>query len=237
MSYSCDVDDVIRRLTPKVRHFAFRLSQRLPVSVSQDDLFQAGMVGLLDAIRAFDSSAGGDFNGYAMVRIRGSMIDELRSMDWATRSLRAGTRCESEARRILQHRLGREPSSHELSEEMGIGLDEYRQHQFECRVSRIEYIEDIRPDTIDDAPPFDIADPSDPVDVVVERMQAMSALQGFINGLTGKSRQVVEACFESHGGQVKMCKALSLSESRISQIRKAAAIELSTKMRESGYIL
>src|SRR5690554_2622810 len=112
---------------PLVRRQALSMQVRLPASVELDDLIQAGTVGLLEAVGRFDASQGASFTTFASQRIRGAMLDELRSRDWLPRSVRRNARMVDEAVRRLEQQLGRAAEEHEIATELDIELEEYRQ--------------------------------------------------------------------------------------------------------------
>ena len=112
---------------PLVRRQALSMQVRLPASVELDDLIQAGTVGLLEAVGRFDASQGASFATFASQRIRGAMLDELRSRDWLPRSVRRNARMVDEAVRRLEQQLGRTVEENEIATELGMELEEYRQ--------------------------------------------------------------------------------------------------------------
>ena len=112
---------------PLVRRQALSMQVRLPASVELDDLIQAGTVGLLEAVGRFDASQGASFATFASQRIRGAMLDELRSRDWLPRSVRRNARMVDEAVRRLEQQLGRAAEENEIATELGMELEEYRQ--------------------------------------------------------------------------------------------------------------
>ena len=114
-----DQHALIEQYMPMVRRHALSLQVRLPASVELDDLVQAGMLGLLDAMGRYDNSHGASFSTYANQRIRGAMIDELRSRDWMPRSVRRNARALDQAVRRLEQHLGRAPDEREIAQEMG----------------------------------------------------------------------------------------------------------------------
>ncbi|MDC9588843.1 MULTISPECIES: RNA polymerase sigma factor FliA [Xenorhabdus] len=122
-----DKNSLWKRYVPLVRHEALRLQVRLPASVELDDLLQAGGIGLLNAVERFDSLQGTAFTTYAVQRIRGAMLDELRSRDWAPRSVRRNAREVTQTIRKLEQELGRPASEQEVAKELKINLIEYRQ--------------------------------------------------------------------------------------------------------------
>ena len=112
---------------PLVRRQALSMQVRLPASVELDDLIQAGTVGLLEAVGRFDASQGASFATFASQRIRGAMLDELRSRDWLPRSVRRNARMVDEAVRRLEQQLGRAAEENEIATELGMEPEEYRQ--------------------------------------------------------------------------------------------------------------
>ncbi len=111
---------MIEQYMPLVRYNGDRIWQRLPDGVELDDLISAGIFGLMDAIDAFDTSRGVKFETYCVPRIRGAMLDELRTMDWVPRLVRSKASKLSEAKKQLETKYGRAPTERELAEHMQI---------------------------------------------------------------------------------------------------------------------
>src|SRR5579863_8933962 len=129
-SYKQDQSDqelrnvLIERYLPLVRYNAERVWAKLPDGVDLDDLISAGVFGLLDAIAAFDLERGVKFETYCVPRIRGAMLDELRTMDWVPRLVRSKASKMEEARKTLEARLGRQPTEIELAKQLEITVPE-----------------------------------------------------------------------------------------------------------------
>src|SRR3990172_4707608 len=115
---------LVEQYLPLVKYNGERIWSRLPEGVDLDDLISAGVFGLMDAINAFDMSRGVKFETYCVPRIRGAMLDELRTMDWVPRLVRSKASKLNEAMKNLEARLGRQPSDRELAEELGITVAE-----------------------------------------------------------------------------------------------------------------
>lgn len=122
-----DKNSLWKRYVPLVRHEALRLQVRLPASVELDDLLQAGGIDLLNAVERYDALQGTAFTTYAVQRIRGAMLDELRSRDWAPRSVRRNAREVASAMQQVEQRVGRPATEQEVAQVLDIGLVEYRQ--------------------------------------------------------------------------------------------------------------
>ena len=117
---------LVENYLPLVKYNGERIWARLPEGVDLDDLISAGVFGLMDAIEAFDLSRGVKFETYCVPRIRGAMLDELRTMDWVPRLVRSKASKLNEATRDLEARLGRQPSETELAEHMGLSVPELK---------------------------------------------------------------------------------------------------------------
>lgn len=117
-------EQLIMQYAPLVRHVVGRLAVTLPATIDQDDLFGYGVIGLIHAIERFSPERGVKFETYAMTRVRGAIIDELRSQDWVPRSVRSRAREVAHAISQLEGSLGRHPSEAEIASAMGISQDD-----------------------------------------------------------------------------------------------------------------
>ncbi|MCI0667238.1 MAG: sigma-70 family RNA polymerase sigma factor, partial [Methylococcaceae bacterium] len=136
-----DVGSLVAEHAPLVKRIAYHLGNRLPSSVQKEDLIQAGMVGLLEAIRSYDSSQGASFKTYAGIRIRGSMLDEVRRSDWTPRSVHKKARLVTQTIREIENKTGRDARAAEVAERLDLDLDEYHQilqDSLNCRIFSIE---------------------------------------------------------------------------------------------------
>ena len=124
---TAEQERVLLEHLPVVRFLARRIHERLPQHVDIEDLVSAGVVGLMDAFAKFDPDKKVQFRSYAQFRIRGAILDSLRTLDWSPRELRRKGRAVEEAIRVLTARLGRPPGEGEVAAEMGLSLEEYQQ--------------------------------------------------------------------------------------------------------------
>src|SRR6516164_5589244 len=115
---------LVEQYLPLVKYNGERIWSRLPEGVELDDLVSAGVFGLMDAIDAFDMTRGVKFETYCVPRIRGAMLDELRTMDWVPRLVRSKATKMEEARKTLEAQLGRPPRVDELAERLGMSIEE-----------------------------------------------------------------------------------------------------------------
>ena len=124
VSGKSDKNHLLQEHAPLVKRLAHQMKAKLPPSVEVDDLIQAGMIGLLDAVNRYEDNHGAQFETYAVQRIRGAMLDELRSNDWMPRGVRQSMRKVETAISNLQHRLGRPPKETEIAKELQMSIDE-----------------------------------------------------------------------------------------------------------------
>ena len=125
--FTATADQQIQQYLPLVKRIAYHLMSRLPPSVQQDDLIQAGLIGLLEALRNYDATQGASFQTYARIRIRGAMLDEIRKNDWAPRSVHRKARMVAEVVRSIENRTGRDARDHEIAKELKVSLEDYHQ--------------------------------------------------------------------------------------------------------------
>ena len=141
-----DKSKQVDQYIPLVRWLAHHLIAKLPASVQIDDLIQAGLIGLMDAITRFEEGQGAQFETYASQRIRGSMLDELRSADWMPRGVRQAQRKIETATLKAEQKLGRSASEKEIAEVLGVGLDEYQEMLFDSRGASLVFYDDYADD-------------------------------------------------------------------------------------------
>src|SRR3954469_5284392 len=123
---SLEMQGAMKAYAPLVKRLAYHLMAKLPASVQIDDIIQAGLLGLMDAITRFEQEQGVQFETYASQRIRGAMLDELRRNDWLPRGVRRLQRKIETALASLEQRLGRSPTEPEVATHLGVPLGEYQ---------------------------------------------------------------------------------------------------------------
>lgn len=223
-------DQLIAQHAPLVRRQALSLVGRLPASVELDDLMQAGMMGLLDAVRRYQQQADAQFETYAITRIRGAMLDELRSQDWLPRSVRSKARSIEEAVQTLHHRLLRAPAEAEIADEMGLGLADYQTLLEEARGVQVLMVEDLvqhREDSSGEAVLDAIAGSSNanPLDWLL-RDGLRNALIEAIRNLPEREQLLLSLQFEQDLNQKEIAAVLQVTEGRVSQLRSQAVARI-----------
>ncbi|HHT0592362.1 TPA: RNA polymerase sigma factor FliA [Legionella anisa] len=213
-----------------VKRIAHHLLGRLPQSVQLDDLIQAGMLGLLEAIRHYDSSKGASFETYAGIRIRGYMLDEVRRNDWVPRSVHRNARMISEAVKNVEHRLGREAKDSEISAELEISIAEYHEMLQDSVGSHLYGFEDlgVTDDALQGADGYSSTEPH----INVLHSDLMHRLSEVIRGLPQKERMVLSLYYEQDLNLKEIGEVISVSESRVSQILSQAIHRIKSRLPE-----
>lgn len=213
-----------------VRKIAYHLIGRLPDTVQVDDLLQAGSMGLLEASRNFDADKGASFETFASIRIRGSMLDEVRRQDWVPRSVHRNSRRVSEAIKAIEGRTGREATDNEIAEEMGVSLQEYNKYLADTAGSRLFSFEEInsQEDSAYEVPDLKASDPL----AEVQESQFQESLADAIATLPEREQLVLSLYYNEELNLKEIGATLNVSESRISQILSQAAARLRGRLAD-----
>ena len=223
--------ELVTRYAPLVKKIALHLKARLPHSVQVDDLIQSGMIGLLDASNNFDDSKGASFETFASIRIRGAMIDEIRSGDWAPRTVHQNTRRISDAMTELAKKLGRDATDLEVSEYLGIPVDEYHRMLYESSTTKIVGIEDLGVSA--DALVFENQNINEnkPLNAVLEHNYRQSLAKA-IETLPPKEALLLSLYYKDELNMKEIGKIMEISESRVSQILNQTILRLRSKLKD-----
>ncbi|EMN4129667.1 MULTISPECIES: RNA polymerase sigma factor FliA [Providencia] len=219
------------RYYPLIRHEALKLQVRLPASVDVDDLIQAGGIGLLHALERFDASQGASFATYAVQRIRGSMLDELRSRDWAPRSVRRQAREMAKAIGELEQTLGRTATESEIAQSLKIDITEYRQALLDTNNSQLySYDEwhEIHGESCE--PVIDESDGGNPLNFLMEsnlRSQVIDAIEQ----LPEREKLVLTLYYQEELNLKEIGSVLEVGESRVSQLHSQAIKRLRGRLK------
>lgn len=214
-----------------VRRIAHHLAARLPASVEIDDLIQAGMIGLLDAARHYDGSAGASFETYAGIRIRGAMVDELRSGDWAPRSVHRKVREASEAMRALEQKLGHAARETDIAETLGVSLDDYRQTMADAVQCQMLSLDTPRDSDDDEAWQIEDQNSLSPAEQLQGR-EFKQALAEAIAKLPEKEQLVLSLYYRDELNLREIGEVLNITESRVCQIHGQALVRVRGHLAE-----
>jgi RNA polymerase sigma factor for flagellar operon FliA len=218
---------------PTVRWIARRIHERLPQHVDLEDLVSAGTVGLLDAFSKFDPAKKVQFRSYAQFRIRGAILDSLRTLDWSPRELRRKGRAVEETIRKLTAQYGRTPLEPEIAQEMGLGLDDYQQllgelKGLEIGTLHMERAEDSGEEELAYIP----GDHEDDPLFHCLRGEMRDRLSHAIDLLPERERLVVTLYYYEEMTMKEIGMVLGVVESRVSQIHSSAVLHLRTHLAE-----
>ncbi|HVA74019.1 MAG TPA: RNA polymerase sigma factor WhiG [Acidimicrobiales bacterium] len=224
-------DQLIVRYSPLVKFVAGRVSAGLPHSIDQSDLVSYGMFGLIDAIEKFDTDRNIKFETYAITRIKGAIIDELRSIDWVPRSVRAKARAVEQAYASLEASLGRAPTDAEVASELQISENDLQQI-----FGQISYIGIVALDEVISGGGGDrgesatlgdtLADRNDGPMAAFEVEEMKQILAGAINRLGDREKIVLSLYYYENLTLAQIGKVLGVTESRVCQIHTKAIMQL-----------
>lgn len=227
-------DRLIVEFAPLVKFIAQRIAMRLPANIELDDLISAGIIGLMDSIEKYDPSRDNKFKTYAEFRIRGAILDELRSQDWVPRSVRE--RCKLIERTVakLECSLGRPPSEDEISRELGMTLDEYQTTLDNVKNVNLLSIDDLQSVVKGDKRSLlnslDLANHKSPF-VEYNLTVIKTTIADGIRELPEKQRLVLSLYYYEDLNLKEIGKVLDVTESRVSQLHTQAIIRLKAKLR------
>ena len=228
-----DQEKTLLEHLPVVRFLARRIHERLPQHVDIEDLVSAGIVGLMDAFAKFDPKKKVQFRSYAQFRIRGAILDSLRTLDWSPRELRRKGRAVEEAVRVLTARLGRPPGEGEVASEMELGLDQYQQllgdlKGLEIGTLHIEHNEDSGEEELAYVPGRPDEDPL----FRCLRGELEGRLTEAINNLPDRERLVMTLYYYEEMTMREIGMALGVVESRVSQVHASAVVHLRAALKD-----
>lgn len=224
----------LSKYAPLVKYVVDRLMVHLPKSVERDDLVSAAIIGLFDALEKFDASKGTKFETYAIWRIRGAILDELRALDWASRSIRRRARNVEEVSRDLGQKLGRAATEEEVAEALNLSPVELSRLLDEVHGTALLSLS--KSVSTDDDQDFvqleDIVDDPTTKDVleVLESEESREVLLKTIDHLPEQQRLVVALYYYEEMTLKEIGEALHISESRVSQIHTRAVKTLKTRL-------
>ena len=228
-------EEVIIQYSPMIKYVANRIAMRLPPHIEVDDLISVGVLGLMDAITKYDSSRGAKFKTYAEFRVRGAILDELRSMDWVPRSIRQKASKVDKVVQGLQAKLRRTPEDEEVAQEMGLSLDQFHETLNETKSIPIFSLEDlgIAKESGDQQSLLDClagkadADPQTQIRLV----ELKEIIAKAIDALPEKERLMVSLYYYEELTMKEIGAVLDITESRVSQIHSKAVYRLRTKLK------
>ena len=223
-------EELVIEYTPLVRYVTDRLRARLPAHVESEDLFNTGVLGLIDAVEKFIPDRGVKFRTYAEFRIRGAMLDYLRSQDWAPRSVRRREKEMTKAVKALEQRLGHPPTHEEIAKELGISIEQLRDLLNKARGLSLLSLNRAKSDENDEEEAelgeFIPDAPENGPSNILETDEIKSFLAKNIDSLPQREREVIELYYFKELTMREVGEQLGVTESRVSQLHSSAVIRL-----------
>ncbi|MDZ4781387.1 MAG: FliA/WhiG family RNA polymerase sigma factor [Planctomycetia bacterium] len=222
---------LVEQYLPLVKYNGERIWARLPEGVELDDLISAGIFGLMDAIDAFDLTRGVKFETYCVPRIRGAMLDELRTMDWVPRLVRSKASKLNEAVKTLETRLGRQPSHAEVAEQMTITVPELEKMVLDANAVNLISLNKkwYETDSYKDVREIDILEDKKGEDPT-KRIQKNDLMRLVTKGLNRNERLIIILYYYEELTMKEIGATLDLSESRVSQMHSSIVQRLQSQL-------
>lgn len=221
-----------KQYAPLVRRLAHQMIARLPANVELDDLIQAGMMGLMDAVGRFEESQGVAFEAYAASRIRGAMLDELRAGDWLPRSARKSQRDIENAVHRLEGRLKRAPSEVEIARELAVPVAEYQEMLNDARGAQLVYFDDLgRDGEGEDYLERHVADAGADPSGILRDARFRGALVTAIDELPEREKLLMSLYYDEDMNLKEIGAVLGVTESRVCQLHSQAVARLRAKLK------
>lgn len=222
---------LMERYLPLVRYNAERVWSKLPEGVDLNDLISAGVFGLMDAIEAFDMDRGVKFETYCVPRIRGAMLDELRTMDWVPRLVRSKASKMEAARKAVIAKTGRPPTDAELAAEMGLSIQDFEKHKSEASAIGLVSLNKkwYETDSYKDVREVDVlqdAKGEDPTGGI----QKLDVMKVVTKGLNRNERLIIILYYYEELTMKEIGNTLGLSESRVSQMHSSIVSRLKEQL-------
>jgi RNA polymerase sigma factor for flagellar operon FliA len=227
-------DRLVLHYAPLVKYVAGRVGTGLPAHVEVADLIQSGIFGLVDAIEKFEPERGLKFETYAMQRIRGAILDDLRAQDWVPRSVRGRARELERALERLGAQLRRTPSDAELADELGLSLDELREVYAQLQLTSVVALDELAAAGRGSTPLADILEDQealDPVALLVDQDNRRQLAEAIAH-LAERDRVVVTLYYFENLTLAEIGRVLGVTESRVCQLHTRAVLRLRAKLQE-----
>jgi RNA polymerase sigma factor for flagellar operon FliA len=215
-------EDIVRANMPLVGHLVREMLARVPAHVNRDDLLSAGYAALVAAARGFDKERGVPFPRFAATRIRGALLDELRGLDWASRSVRQRARRTDSAREELMAELGRTPTVAEVAGRLGCTVEDIEASEDDVHRATVFSLQGFATATADDI----VTEPGAGPEEMLLRRERFGYLRNAVDVLPERLRAVVQGYFFDERPMAQIAAELGVSESRVSQLRAEALVLL-----------
>jgi RNA polymerase sigma factor for flagellar operon FliA len=227
-------EQIVLEHAPLIRYIVNRIAVRLPSHIDLDDLHNTGVIGLMDAIDKYDPEKNCKFKTYAEFRIKGAILDQLRSLDWVPRSIRQKSRRLEQAYAEVEQRLGRAASESEVAESLGLSLAQFHFLLNQVRGISMVNLDELRAGGESDQPLqgdlFEDVKAENPF-LLLKSREMRQAIAECIGALPEKERLVISLYYYEDLNMKEIGNVLSITESRVCQIHTKAVARLRSKLR------
>lgn len=236
VSGKADKNALLAEHATLVKRLAHQMRAKLPPSVEVDDLIQAGMIGLLDAINRYEETHGAQFETYAVQRIRGAMLDELRNSDWLPRGIRQNMRKIEAAINVLQQRFGRSPTEVEIAAELKVRLTEYQEMLSDGSGHQLIYYEDFHESEGNEnfLDRYCVDETSDPLHSLLNGSFRAAVVEA-IDALPEREKLLMGLYYEQELNLKEIGAVMGVSESRVCQLHSQAIARMRSKLKEQAW--
>ena len=229
-----EADRLIIEYTPLIKFIAHRIAVRLPPHIELDELISAGVMGLIDAIEKFDPSKETQFKTYAEIRVRGSIMDELRAQDWVPRSVRQKATHLAKAYAAIEQKMGRAAEDSEVAQELGVSLEDFHKQLSNATSAPILSIEDLGGVSKDgerrDFMEIIAGSPDTDPHTLARISEVREIIAQAIDQLPEKERLLVSLYYYEELTMKEIGEVLGITESRVSQLNTRAVLRLRGKL-------
>ncbi len=242
--YKNDADEAARErlvlaYSPLVKYVAGRMASGLPSHVDEGDLISYGLLGLIKAVERFDPGRQIKFETFAITRIKGQIIDELRSLDWVPRSVRAKARDIERANSALEHKLQRAPTDHEMAEKLGVSLEDFHSSLVQISNSSVVALDELwtlSDSSGDQVSLLDTIQDHDAIDPVsaMSQSEIKDRLSEAIERLPDREKLVVALYYYENLTLREIGEVLGVTESRVSQLHTKAILRLKSRLEDDA---
>jgi len=230
-------EKIVLEHTPLIRYIVNRIAVRLPSHIDLDDLHNTGVIGLMDAIEKYDPEKNCKFKTYAEFRIKGAILDQLRSLDWVPRSVRQKSRKLERAYTEVEQRLGRAASDDEVADSLGLQIEKFHELMNQVRGTSLVNLEEIRGTNSDGDQAGTFADIVPDVNSEnpfssVKTIEMKEVIAETIASLPEKERLVISLYYYEDLNMKQIGGILGITESRVCQIHTKSVQRLKLKLKE-----
>jgi RNA polymerase sigma factor for flagellar operon FliA len=229
-------EQIILEHTPLIRYIVNRIAVRLPPHIDLDDLYSTGVIGLMDAIEKYDPGKNCKFKTYAEFRVKGAILDQLRSLDWVPRSVRQKSRRLENAYTEVEQRLGRSANEQEVADCLGLEIDKFHTMINQVRGISLVNLEEVRGNNADGDQAGTFADIIEDVNSEnpfssLRLSENQNLMADTIGSLPEKERLVISLYYYEDLNMKEIGNSLGITESRVCQIHAKAVTRLRSKLR------